>query len=292
MDAIQKQRVLIFVVAYHAESTIVDVVRRIPITLLEEYDFELLIIDDSSKDATFERSHELSTRTDIPFDIRVLFNPVNQGYGGNQKLGYRYAIEHGYDCVALLHGDGQYAPECLPDLLRPLAQDGAAAVFGSRMLTPNGALKGGMPLYKYIGNKILTWTQNTLLRTNLSESHFGSRIYAVDALRAIPFERNSNDFHFDPEIIIQLVIPRLPIVELPIPTFYGDEICRVNGMKYAGDVIKATTRARLQEWSLFYDRRYDCAPAANAPHESKLSFASPESFAFAAIQPNSKVLDL
>jgi glycosyltransferase involved in cell wall biosynthesis len=292
VESSRKQRVLIFVVAYHAETTIVEVVRRIPVPLLDEYEFELLIIDDSSKDATFERSHELSTRTDIPFNIRVLFNPINQGYGGNQKLGYRYAIENGFDFVALLHGDGQYAPECLPDLLKPLAQGNAEAVFGSRMLTPNGALKGGMPLYKFVGNKILTWTQNRLLRTNLSEFHSGYRIYSVDALRAIPFERNSNDFHFDTEIIIQLVVAKLRIVELPIPTFYGDEICRVNGMKYAGDVIKATTRARLQEWSLFYDRRYDCAPAATTPHESKLSFASPESFAFAAIKPGSKVLDL
>ena len=210
MDAMRKQRVLIFVVAYHAETTIVDVVHRIPVELLAEYDFELLIIDDSSKDGTFERSHELSTRTDIPFDIRVLFNPANQGYGGNQKLGYHYAIENGYDFVALLHGDGQYAPECLPDLLKPLAEGSAAAVFGSRMLTPNGALKGGMPMYKYVGNRILTWMQNSLLRTNLSEFHSGYRIYAVDALRSIPFERNSNDFHFDTEIIIQFVVAPVP----------------------------------------------------------------------------------
>src|ERR1700744_3779385 len=190
MDAMRKQRVLIFVVAYHAEATIVNVVHRIPVGLLEEYDFELLIIDDSSKDATFERSHELSTRSDIPFNIRVLFNPANQGYGGNQKLGYHYAIENGFDFVALPHGDGQYAPECLPMLLKPLTEGGAAAVFGSRMLTPNGARKGGMPLYKFVGNRILTWIQNRLLRTNLSEFHSGYRIYSVAALRSIPFERN------------------------------------------------------------------------------------------------------
>jgi glycosyltransferase involved in cell wall biosynthesis len=291
MNTVRKQRVLIFVVAYHAETTIVDVVRRIPVELLKEYDFELLIIDDSSKDATFERSHELSTRTDIPFNIHVLFNPANQGYGGNQKLGYHYAIEHGYDFVALLHGDGQYAPECLPDLLKPLVQDGAAAVFGSRMITPNGALKGGMPLYKYVGNRILTWIQNRMLRTNLSEFHSGYRIYATDALRSIPFERNSNDFHFDTEIIIQLVVAKLPIVELPIPTYYGDEICRVNGIPYALNVLMATFRSRLQEWSLFYDRRYDCAPSA-LQYQPKLSFQSPESFAFNVIPRNSRVLDL
>jgi glycosyltransferase involved in cell wall biosynthesis len=291
MKNARKQRVLIFIVAYHAETTIVDVVRRIPVNLLQEYDFELLIIDDSSKDKTFERSHELSLRADLPFKITVLFNPLNQGYGGNQKLGYHYAIANGFDFVALLHGDGQYAPECLPALLKPLAEGGAAAVFGSRLLTPLGALKGGMPLYKFVGNRILTMTQNMLLRTNLSEFHSGYRIYAVDALRSIPFERNSNGFHFDTEIIIQLVVARLRIVELPIPTYYGDEICRVNGIPYAMNVIRATLRARLQEWSLFYDRRYDCAPVA-PNYQSKLAFESSQSFAFNAIPPNSRVLDL
>ena len=140
-----RSRVLIFIVAYHAEATVESVVRRIPNSLSERYDVDVLIIDDSSRDRTFERSHEL-TRSDIRFKIHVLYNPVNQGYGGNQKLGYRYAIEHGYDFVALLHGDGQYAPECLPALLGPLEQGTAAAVFGSRMLTPHGALRGGMPL--------------------------------------------------------------------------------------------------------------------------------------------------
>lgn len=287
-----KQRVLIFVVAYHAETTIADVVRRVPAELLKEYDFELLIIDDSSKDKTFQLSHELSRRVDIPFKIRVLFNPANQGYGGNQKLGYRYAIDNGFDFVALLHGDGQYAPECLPDLIKPLVQTGAAAVFGSRLITPNGALQGGMPLYKYVGNRILTWIQNRLLRTHLSEFHSGYRIYSVDALRSIPFERNSNGFHFDTEIIIQLVVAELSIVELPIPTHYGDEICRVNGILYAMNVVLASLRARLQEWSLFYDRRYDCAPISIRQYQPKLGFESPQSFALDMIPAKSRVLDL
>jgi glycosyltransferase involved in cell wall biosynthesis len=288
----RKQRVLIFIVAYHAESTIMNVVQRIPFGQLEEYDIDILIIDDSSKDRTFERSHELSQRTDLPCNIRVLFNPANQGYGGNQKLGYHYAIENGYDFVALLHGDGQYAPECLPDLLKPLTRDGAAAVFGSRLITPRGALKGGMPLYKFVGNRILTWIQNRLLRTNLSEFHSGYRIYSVEALQLIPFERNSNGFHFDTEIIIQLVVAKLPIVELPIPTYYGDEICRVNGIAYAFNVVIATMHARLQESSLFYDRRYDCAPGVLSQYQPKLFFESPHSYAFNLIPPHSNVLDL
>ncbi|MGH9667929.1 MAG: glycosyltransferase family 2 protein [Bryobacteraceae bacterium] len=247
--------------AYNAERTIAEVLRRLPATLSEQYDVEVLIIDDASSDSTFERSYEASRNSDLPFPVRVLFNPVNQGYGGNQKLGYHYAIEHGFDFVALLHGDGQYAPECLPDLLEPLVHGDAAAVFGSRMLTHKGALRGGMPLYKFVGNRILTWIENKLLHASLSEFHSGYRIYSLGALQLIPFERNSNGFHFDTEIIIQLLIARLPIAELPIPTYYGDEICHVNGIKYAADVVIAALRARLQEMSLFYDRRFDCAPA-------------------------------
>src|ERR1700693_577844 len=124
-------------------------------------------------------------------------------------------------------------------LIEPLRQGKAAAVMGSRMLTRTGALKGGMPLYKFVGDKILTWIENKLLRSNLSEFHSGYRLYSVRALEAIPFERNSNDFHFDTEIIIQLLTARLTIAELPIPTYYGDEVCYVNGLKYAWNVIAA-----------------------------------------------------
>ena len=285
-----KSRCLIFIVAYHAETTIQNVVSRISANLSDKYDIEILIIDDSSKDRTFENSYSLSKDSNIPFKIHVLFNPVNQGYGGNQKLGYHFAIENGYDFVALLHGDGQYAPEYLPALLEPLANYQAAAVFGSRMLTPRGALRGGMPLYKFVGNKTLTWIQNRLLRSDLSEFHSGYRLYAVRALKAIPFEHNSNDFHFDTEIIIQLMVAKLPIVELPIPTFYGDEICRVNGIRYAANVVITTLQARLQEYSLFYDRKYDCAPPSDPP--SKLGFDSPQSYVVEKVSVGAAVLDL
>jgi glycosyltransferase involved in cell wall biosynthesis len=124
----------------------------------------------------------------------VLYNPVNQGYGGNQKIGYHYAIENGFDFVALLHGDGQYAPEMLGALTEPLRQGEADAVFGSRMLVRGDALKGGMPLYKFLGNRILTSVQNRLLGTKLSEFHSGYRVYRVSAIKALPFDRNSNVF--------------------------------------------------------------------------------------------------
>src|ERR1700722_10295131 len=229
----QKPRAFEFFFAYNAEKTIREEALRIPATLQEPYEVDVLIIDDSSADATFEQGHAVSREPSLPFPIEVLFNPRNQGYGGNQKLGYHYAMKRGYDFVALIHGDGQYAPECLPELLEPLRKGEAAAVFGSRMLTPSGARQGGMPLYKFVGNKILTWIENKLLRSNLSEFHSGSRIYSTQALAAIPFDRNSNDFHFDTEIIIQLLTARLTIKELPIPTYYGDEICYVNGTRYA-----------------------------------------------------------
>lgn len=265
---------------------------RIPVELKNTYEIDILIIDDSSADATFEKGHAVKQDPSLPFPLVVLYNPQNQGYGGNQKLGYHYAIERGYDFVALIHGDGQYAPECLPELLEPLRTGEAAAVFGSRMLTPKGARGGGMPLYKFAGNKILTWIENKLLGTHLSEFHSGYRLYSTKALAAIPFDRNSRDFHFDTEIIIQLVIAGLPIRELPIPTYYGDEICYVNGMKYARDVVLAVIKARLQDAGLFYDRRFDCAPANAQPYEPKFDYCSTHTLAFERVRPGSRVLDI
>src|SRR6185312_7325646 len=128
---------------------------------LLEFDTEILIIDDSSQDTTFQTARAFA---DSPFPVTVLVNPVNQRYGGNQKIGFHYAIDRGFDFVALVHGDGQYAPELLPVLLKPLLDGDADAVFGSRMMQRFEALKGGMPLYKFVGNKILTALQNRLLK--------------------------------------------------------------------------------------------------------------------------------
>jgi glycosyltransferase involved in cell wall biosynthesis len=287
-----KPRLLVFIVAYNAEKTVGAVVRRIPASLLDSYEVEVLIIDDASSDRTFEQGHSVSRAPGVPFPIHVLVNPVNQGYGGNQKLGYHYAIKYGYDFVALIHGDGQYAPECLPALLEPLRAARASAVFGSRVLPPSSALRGGMPLYKFVGNRILTWIENRLIGANLSEYHSGYRIYSTQALRAIPFDRNSNDFHFDTEIIIQLTIAGLAIVELPIPTYYGDEICYVNGLKYAFHVVAAAVKSRLQQMGLFYDRKFDCAPGEISPYTPKFSYRSPHSMALEFVRPGSRVLDL
>src|SRR3954462_7864188 len=199
-----RKRLLIFIVAYNAQTTIEKVLSRIPRSLQGD-NVEVLIIDDSSEDDTFGNGLRYQRR-DSAFKITVLRTPENQGYGGNQKLGYRYAIDNGFDIVALVHGDGQYAPEKLPELLAPLMAGGARAVFGCRMIDRRAARAGGMPLYKWIGNQILTRFQNRLLRTALSEFHSGYRLYSTAALAQLPFEKNTNDFHFDTEIIVQLVI--------------------------------------------------------------------------------------
>lgn len=289
-----KPRLLIFIVAYNAESTIESVLKRIPDALADDYDVEILMIDDSSQDATFERSEEVRRAGDIPFKLHVLFNPVNQGYGGNQKIGFHFAIEWEFDFVALVHGDGQYAPECLAELVQPLAEGEADAVFGSRMMTPGGALGGGMPHYKFVGNKILTAFQNWALRSELSEFHSGYRIYSIAALRKIPFHLNTNVFHFDTEIIIQLMLAGQCIREVPIPTYYGDEICNVDGLKYAWDVFIATLKARAQELSIFYDRKYDCVPAqaGHEQYEAKTGFESPHSRVVKDVGSGKRVLDL
>ena len=255
-----KPRLLVFVIAYWAERTLNQVLDRIPRSIFDDYDCEVLVIDDASEDRTFQIGREY--RRQHP-DIRltVLRNEHNQGYGGNQKVGYAYAISEGFDFVAMVHGDGQYAPEELPRLVAPLREGRADAVFGSRMMTGTGAMRGGMPLYKYVGNRILTRLQNRMLGTRLTEFHSGYRVYAIRALEKIAFPLNANVFHFDTEIIIQLLNARQRILELPIPTYYGDEICRVNGLRYAADVLRVTLQNVFHRAGLRYQRRFEIGRA-------------------------------
>jgi glycosyltransferase involved in cell wall biosynthesis len=286
-----RPRLLVFVIAYYADRTLKQVLERIPGAIFLEYDCEVLVVDDASLDRTFEIGREY--RAAHP-EIRmtVLRNEFNQGYGGNQKVGYSYAIANRFDFVAMVHGDGQYAPEELPALAAPLREGQADAVFGSRMLERFGALRGGMPLYKYVGNKILSTIQNRLLGTRLSEFHSGYRIYSVDLLRRIPFRLNSNDFHFDTEIILQLLGARARILELPIPTYYGDEISRVNGLRYAKDVVMATVQSVLHRSHLLYQRRFDTGSEDNSHYDLKLGYPSSHSYAVAEVPAGSRVLDI
>ena len=288
----ERPRLLVFVIAYQAEATLSAVLDRIPRAVLHEWETEILVVDDASADRTYDigRAYK-SAHPDLP--LTVLRNAHNQGYGGNQKVGYAYAIAQGFDVVAMVHGDGQYAPEELPRLLAPLRDGTADAVFGSRMMPPAGALKGGMPLYKFVGNRILTAVQNALLGTRLSEFHSGYRLYRVATLTAVPFRLNSNDFHFDTEIILQLLNAGARIKELPIPTYYGDEISRVNGLAYAWNVVSATLQNAAHRAGILYQRRFDAAPTGDSSHyTAKLDYASSHTFALQAVSANTRVLDL
>jgi glycosyltransferase involved in cell wall biosynthesis len=282
---------LIFVIAYQAESTLTRVLDRIPSEIFERYRCEILVVDDASQDRTFEIGGEYRREhPEIP--LVVLRNVVNQGYGGNQKVGYKYAIRNGFDFVAMVHGDGQYAPEELPRLVEPLVRGEADAVFGSRMLTPMGAVRGGMPLYKFVGNRILSAFQNFSLSARLSEFHSGYRIYSVAALARVPFELNTNDFHFDTEIIIQLLEAGGRILELPIPTYYGDEICRVEGLKYAANVARVTLQAVAHRSGVLYQHRFDIDRDDNVHYDLKLGYPSSHTFALDAVPEGARVLDL
>lgn len=285
-----RHRLLVFVVAYQAETTLKQVLDRVPDRLFRDYECEILVIDDGSKDRTYDIGQEYrKEHPGTPLTVRR--NELNQGYGGNQKIGYAYAVAEAFDLVALLHGDAQYAPEELPNLCAPIRSGDADAVFGSRMLTPGGARQGGMPLYKYIGNKVLTKIQNAVLGTALSEFHSGFRVYSVKALSRVPFHLNSNEFHFDTEIIIQLMNSGARIIEVPIPTYYGNEISRVNGLKYAKDVLTDTFQNAAHRAGILYQRRFDTGPTAQK-YGLKLGYPSSHTYAMQSVPPGAKVVDI
>ncbi len=264
-SVLQKYKVSIFVVTYNAADHIESTLQRIP-SWMHEMLVEIFVIDDSSSDATLEVLHGIKKKFPL---LSIFQTPSNQGYGGNQKLGYSYALERGHDIVVLLHGDGQYAPEYLPQILAEYENDDIDAVFGSRFLgNPLSGSRGGkgMPLYKYLGNKILTKFSNVFLGTHMSEMHSGYRSYRTRALSAVPFQKNNNDFSFDADIIVQMVEAKKTIIEVPIPTFYGDEICYVNGMKYATQCCKVALKHFFMRAELFYDPKFDI-PITNLEKE-------------------------
>jgi 2-polyprenyl-3-methyl-5-hydroxy-6-metoxy-1,4-benzoquinol methylase len=243
-DATRRYKIGVLVVAYNAESTLAATLDRIPGDFRAKID-ELIICDDASSDATRDVGLQWRSENDIP--TTVVRHLKNLGYGGNQKAGYELAAQHGVDIIVLLHGDGQYAPECLPELVAPLERDECDAVFGSRLMVPGSARQGGMPLYKYVGNRILTMVENRLLGSDLTEFHSGYRAYKVAALSQLPLQHNTDGFDFDTQIIVQLLDAGKRIIEVPIPTYYGDEICYVNGVKYARDVIRDVAQYRLSK---------------------------------------------
>jgi 2-polyprenyl-3-methyl-5-hydroxy-6-metoxy-1,4-benzoquinol methylase len=265
------KRIGVLVVAYNAAATLAHVLDRIPVDFRSRIT-KILVGDDASQDSTHlvALGYQQLAR-DLP--IEVMRHPENLGYGGNQKAGYQWAIDNGLDIVVLLHGDGQYAPELLPEMVAPIEDGRADAVLGSRMLDPGGARRGGMPRYKFVGNRILTTVENVVAGASLSEWHSGYRAYAVSALRDVPFQRNDNGFNFDTQVIVQFLEAAKRIVEIPIPTYYGDEICHVNGLRYARDVTRDVVRYRVHRMGFgtgelaFASAAYDTKHADNSSHE-------------------------
>jgi glycosyltransferase involved in cell wall biosynthesis len=232
----------VLIVAYNAQQTLTLVLDRIPVDFIKQID-AILVCDDASTDDTHKVGLSYQSKSQLP--LTIVRHEINLGYGGNQKTGYQWALENNLDLVVLLHGDGQYAPEYLPQMVEPIVSGRADVVFGSRMITQGGARQGGMPLYKFVGNKILTTLQNRLAKVSLTEWHSGYRAYSVTSLRKINFLKNSDYFDFDSQIILQMIGARQRIVEIEIPTFYGDEISRVNGIKYGIKILIHTLKFRL-----------------------------------------------
>jgi glycosyltransferase involved in cell wall biosynthesis len=230
------KRFAIYIPAYNAALTLPRVLERIPEKIRREVQ-EILVVDNNSPDNTHLIALEIKKQQDM-HNLRVIRNERNEGYGGSQKIAYQYCIDRKFDGVVMLHGDAQYAPEYMENLIEPIVRGEADMVFGSRFT--GDPLKGGMPLHRYLGNRALTTVQNLLLGTRLSEFHSGYRVYAVEALRRIPFQRFSSDYHFDTEIIIAMVDSRQRIMEVPIPTHYGDEENYVNIWRYGLDVLVTT----------------------------------------------------
>jgi glycosyltransferase involved in cell wall biosynthesis len=289
----QNKKVLIFIVCYNAEKSIESVLNRIPADIWNNEKFltEVLVIDDQSPDRTFYAAEEYSCRYPER-NITVLYNPKNQGYGGNQKIGYCYAIKKGFDVAVLLHGDGQYAPEYLIKMVEPILKGDADVVLGSRMINRKDAIKGRMPLYKWVGNQILTFIQNYILKSNLSEFHTGYRAYSITALKKIPFAYNSNYFDFDTDIIIQLLDTGNRIKEISVPTFYGDEISRVNGIKYAIRIIRSCILSKFNKLGIYYHPKFDYEISLSNRYQAKFGYSSSHQFALDRIKRGTTAIDI
>lgn len=225
-------KVIIAIPAYNAEGTIERVFERIPDPVdaqVEKY----VVVNDGSTDQTSARLAALQqTRTKMV----VLQHEVNRGYGAAEKTLLRHALAQGASFVVLVHADGQYAPEKIPDLLAPLRDGSAALVQGSRMLG-GGARRGGMPLYKYVANRMLTGLENLAFGLRMAEYHSGYMAYSRSFLESVPFERFSDSFDFDLEMIVAARIRGCCLKEVPIPTRYADEVSHLKPIQYGFDVL-------------------------------------------------------
>lgn len=221
------KKTIIVMPAYNAELTLEKTYRDIP----KDFVSEIILCDDESKDKTAEIAGRLG--------LTVLLHDKNKGYGGNQKTLYKEALTRRPDIIVMLHPDYQYDSKKIPDLIQPILDERADIVLGSRILG-RGAIKGGMPVYKYISNRFLTFCENKALGLNLSEYHTGLRAYTREFLEKVKWQDNSDDFLFDAQILIKAARLGLRIAEIPIETRYFKEASQVGffaGIKYGLGIL-------------------------------------------------------
>jgi glycosyltransferase involved in cell wall biosynthesis len=240
------KKVVVVLPAYNAALTLEKTYAEIPFDLVDE----VVLVDDASKDNTLEVAQGLGIK-------HLIRHEQNKGYGGNQKSCYKKALELGGDIVIMLHPDYQYTPKLLTAMISIIGNELYPVVFGSRILG-KGALKGGMPLYKYVANRFLTFTQNVLMNQKLSEYHTGYRAFSGEVLRSLDFTHNSDDFVFDNEMIAQIFYKGYEIAEVTCPTKYFDEASSINfsrSMKYGFGVLRVSllyffTKLGIYRWKV------------------------------------------
>lgn len=272
-----KPRLLVFVTASQGDAALGRVLARIPLAALHDHHVEVVVVADHAR--ARRASGIALEQPDLP--LTVLRTRSALGCGGDRKLAYAYAIAEGFDLVAVLPGDGRYAPEDLPRLLAPLRDGGADAVLGSRPTADSGAL-----------DRTLTALQNVLLRSKLTDLHSAYRIYSVRSLAAVPHRLNSDDFTFDTQLTLQLLNAGMRIVEVAISVHEGGEHRPVSGLRYARDVLGATVRNAFHRAGLLYQRRLDPLPVANTHYDLKLGYASSHTYALEAVPDGSAVIDI
>lgn len=235
------KRIVVVLPAYNAERTLEQTYREIPFDIVDD----VILVDDASKDNTSELGRSLGIQ-------HIIRHDHNKGYGGNQKSCYNKAIEIGADIVIMLHPDYQYTPKLIRAMCGMIAEGVYPVAFGSRILG-NGSRKGGMPLYKYIANRLLTAFQNVLMGQKLSEYHTGYRAYTAEALKSISYQKNSDDFVFDNEVIAQLFMAGFEIGELTCPTRYFEEASSINfsrSVTYGLGVLRVSITYRMHKWRI------------------------------------------
>jgi len=242
------KKIVVVLPAYRAALTLERTYKEIPFDVVDE----VVLVDDKSPDNTVEEARRLGIK-------HIVRHEVNKGYGGNQKSCYKKALELGADIVIMLHPDYQYTPMLLLAMSSIIANDVYPAVFASRILG-KGALKGGMPLYKYFFNRCLTLFENILIGQKLSEYHTGYRAFSADVIRSIDFTHNSDDFVFDNEMVSQIFMNGFEIGEVTCPTKYFEEASSINfsrSMKYGMGVLRVSLTYRLHKWGIVKSKLYN-----------------------------------